>query len=366
MLIIITLIFIVVLFYGSKLYWSFSQDDNSGPTQIPVNITFEDSPFDLSHAEYVVLDCETTGLINFRADQSDLRSFPYVVQISWAIFDINGCCIKFKTYIIKPTIKIPIEASNIHRITTAIAKEKGVEPLKVFAELIEDITNVKTVVAHNIDFDIPILEAEFIRNGFDKQFESKDKICTMKSSVSYCKIPKQSGGYKYPKLPELYGVLFANTYKVSIVEAHSSEVDTVLTAKCFFELKSRINLTVIKGYKKSDSKKMISEAKSNKIEVYDDYIQKPEFKRIFRNNCPDLALIDKYDIYKKHIIKDWNLLYENEKIKLNIPQDDRQLHKIRLDKYLEEMPLLTEKINSYSNKLSKQVIIPPSDSVTQA
>ena len=354
MIIIVLIIAFFIIIGIAKLNNSSSEDTyqssdyTNQQSQIPINITFEDSPFDLSQAEYVVLDCETTGLINFRADQNDLNTFPYVVQVTWAIFDIDGCCIKLKTHIVKPTINIPVEASNIHRITTAIAKEKGVEPITVFTELMEDIANVKTVVAHNIDFDIPVLEAEFIRNGFERQFELKDKICTMKSSVGFCKIPKPSGGYKYPKLPELYGVLFANTYKVTFAESHNSEVDTALTAKCFFELKRRNNLKVIHGYKRSNPSKVIPVVNSNKIEVYDDYIPKPEFKKIYRSKCPDKALIDKYDIYKKYIIKDWNLLYEDGKVKLGIYGENRQLHKIRLDKYIEEMPVITDKINSYS------------------
>jgi len=54
----------------------------------------------------------------------------------------------------------------------------------------------------------------------------------MKSSVNYCQIPGDYG-YKWPKLAELYRILF----KEDFADAHNAATDIKATAKCFWRLK---------------------------------------------------------------------------------------------------------------------------------
>jgi len=94
------------------------------------------------------------------------------------------------------------------------------------------IKKIKHSKINNIDFDKMILGAEFVRNSIKSEFDSKPKLCTMKTSTDYCRIPGNYG-YKWPKLSELHQVLFNKGFD----EAHDASVDINATERCFWEMK---------------------------------------------------------------------------------------------------------------------------------
>lgn len=321
---------------------------NKRPKEISLYLDFPSSAIGIYNAEFVVFDVETTGLpSNYEAKPEDLGAWPFVVQFSWAIFDNKGHLIKLQTHIIKPRIPIPTEVANIHKITTEIAAEKGIDPVKAFSEFIDDCRSVPTIIAHNVDFDVPILEAEFIRNGFGKQFVGKSKICTMKSSTQYCRIPKYRGsGYKYPKLTELYGELFANDYRVAIPGTHNSEIDTLMTAKCFFELRKIIDLKTVKG-----KTNWSPEIKPLIYDPDNDFMPMPDFRKISRKNIKDISLYTRHEYYKKQFIKDWKRLYEPDPAKIGLYGMDRIGYKYRLESSLDKINGVLCEIDTEANRI---------------
>lgn len=68
-------------------------------------------------------DTETTGLpINWNAPVSDLNNWPRLVQLAWQVYNENQKLIEEYNFIVKPKgFSIPLEASNIHKITTEMA-----------------------------------------------------------------------------------------------------------------------------------------------------------------------------------------------------------------------------------------------------
>ena len=86
----------------------------------------------------------------------------------------------------------------------------------------------------NIAFDEKIIGAEFLRNNFQNILEVKKKICTMTSTVDFCKIPGQYG-FKWPGLAELHIKLFGENFD----NAHDAFADIEATANCFWELKKK-------------------------------------------------------------------------------------------------------------------------------
>jgi len=58
---------------------------------------------------------------------------------------------------------IPMDSARIHGITTERAKTEGVSLYKVLPQFNADIEKAETVVAHNLDFDLPIVTTEFLR-----------------------------------------------------------------------------------------------------------------------------------------------------------------------------------------------------------
>lgn len=188
--------------------------------------------------EYLVVDCETTGLPkNRNASVSNLDNWPRMVQLAWMVFNKAGQYIKKENFYIDPGIPIPYEATKVNGITNQFIRENGVHPVKALRLLREHLKLVKIVVCHNVEFDVNIIESEFIRYGFDRQIIHMDTICTMISSVNFLKLPGYGHKYKYPKLSELYGFLFFNNYDISIEGMHNSEIDVEITSKCFFDLK---------------------------------------------------------------------------------------------------------------------------------
>ncbi len=142
---------------------------------------------------------------------------------------------------IKPTVKIHPAAQEIHWIT----KEK----LEIFLtideyirELISHIKRADLLVAHNYAFDKKMLAREIDRHNLTKIFdiENMKSICTMLSTVDFCKLPSKRNEYKRPKLNELYPLLFNWE---QFVDAHDALADIRATARCFFEL---VNKWIIK------------------------------------------------------------------------------------------------------------------------
>lgn len=186
---------------------------------------------------YLFFDTETTGLPkNYQAPLDDFLNWPRIVQIAWMLFDNEGNSWGSHCYIIKPDgFIIPEEAARIHRVTQERAMSEGLELAEVLHKFIEDVKSASYLVAHNIDFDEKIVGSELLRLNLTNHLLEADKICTMKSTVDFCRIPSPRGGYKWPNLTELYTKLFNTGFP----EAHDALVDVEACAKCFFELKRR-------------------------------------------------------------------------------------------------------------------------------
>jgi DNA polymerase III epsilon subunit-like protein len=186
---------------------------------------------------YLFFDTETTGLPkNYQAPLDDFSNWPRIVQISWSLYDDEGNHWESQNYIIKPNgFVIPDEVAKIHRITQERALKEGVELTAALAHFLRDVQSASYLVAHNIDFDEKIIGAELLRENMTNYLAEVKKICTMKSSVQFCKIPSPRGGYKWPNLTELYQRLFATGFS----DAHDAVYDVKACAECFFELKRR-------------------------------------------------------------------------------------------------------------------------------
>lgn len=207
--------------------------------ELQITLKFEDS--NKTEGQFLVFDIETTGLPQDRDGRpEDFNNWPYIVQLAWLLFDEDGKVIEEKTYILKQTERIPYESIRIHGITDKMAEERGIDPQTVYSEFTDAMKRTKYLVAHNMDFDLPILKCELLRNNLGKLLPHKKTICTMKRGTRFCKLPRYSGGYKYPKLEELFKECFYSNYPYfSIVrENHEANIDAIITAKCFLNSKN--------------------------------------------------------------------------------------------------------------------------------
>ena len=186
---------------------------------------------------YLFFDTETTGLPkNYQAPLDDFSNWPRIVQIAWSLYDADGYHWESSSYIIKPEgFIISEEVAKIHRITQERALREGVDLGLALEHFLRDVASVDYLVAHNIDFDEKIIGSELLRAKLANPFVTANKICTMKTSAAYCRIPNGRGGYKWPNLTELY----SNLFKTGFPEAHDALVDVKACADCFFELKRK-------------------------------------------------------------------------------------------------------------------------------
>lgn len=185
---------------------------------------------------YLFFDTETTGLPkDWRAPLTALDNWPRLVQLAWLVSDENGKEISGDNLIIKPEgFIIPAEASNVHGITTERAIRDGISLESALEGFRDALASTKVTVAHNISFDEKIMGAEFLRKNMESKLFDNPKICTMHKSTNFCKIDN-GRGYKWPKLMELYVILFNEEFD----GAHDALADVKACARCFFELKNR-------------------------------------------------------------------------------------------------------------------------------
>jgi DNA polymerase III epsilon subunit-like protein len=203
-----------------------------------INLEFETSS--KSTGKYLVFDLETTGLpVNRNAPPDDFNNWPYVIQLAWLLFDNEDKLIEHMDFYLKQKVEIPIAATNIHGITTAMMLEKGKGPREIYSIFKKAIDNTEHIVCHNIGFEIPVITCDFLRNDMQWDFPNKKMFCTMESGANFCKIQSYKyGGYKWPTLSELYQkCFFPDNIVKNISGIHNANTDAAMTAQCFFKLK---------------------------------------------------------------------------------------------------------------------------------
>ena len=210
--------------------------------RIEINLEFEEST--KTKGKYLVFDTETTGLpINNNSPPDDFSNWPYIIQIAWLLFDDENKLIENSNFYLKQPVVIPVDATNVHGITTEMMLKQGIEPPIVYANFKKAIDNTEYLISHNIDFDVPIVHCDFLRNGMKWDFSNDKMFCTMKTGTRFCKIKKRNGEYKWPTLTELYQNCFFPGHTMNIYSdatstrnVHSANIDAAMAAKCFFKL----------------------------------------------------------------------------------------------------------------------------------
>lgn len=192
-------------------------------------------------AKYIFFDTECNGLpFSNKLGVDDTSNWPRMIQLAWLVTDEHGNILKRQSHIIYPQgFIITNEVENLTGITTSRAKSEGVNLRTVLNEFMDDLVDAELVIGHNIDFDKHVLGCELYREGLDYDtLLNKESVCTMQRSTNFCAIPNPNsyyGGYKWPKLEELYQKLFNTTLSY----AHDALSDVEATRKCYFELKKQ-------------------------------------------------------------------------------------------------------------------------------
>ncbi len=183
---------------------------------------------------YLIFDTETTGLPdNYSAPLTDFDNWPRCVQLAWQVHDKTGNIISQGDYIVKPDgFSIPFNSEKVHGISTERAQKEGIPLREVMDIFNRDLEKCTFVVGHNLEFDLNIMGAEYLRMERENPLPKKIAIDTKDESTEYCAIPGGRGRYKWPTLAELHDKLF----NIGFEEAHNAAADVDATARAFLEL----------------------------------------------------------------------------------------------------------------------------------
>lgn len=182
-------------------------------------------------------DTETSGFINKNLP-ADHPNQAWIMQIAFILSDKERIYTEFSSLIKAEGRSCTPGAQAIHQIYTEECDKGGIPEISAAHAFWDAFThtNLNTIVAHNISFDLAFIEHLMHRlklNVALNAIEEFPHFCTMKNSTNLCKLPGRFGKYKWPKLTELYRFLFDEDFE----GAHDALVDVRATRRCYYRLK---------------------------------------------------------------------------------------------------------------------------------
>ena len=128
-------------------------------------------------------------------------------------------------------VSVPEEVTKINGITAEMLRT-GIPANSAFNSLKAMILAADEVICHNIEFDWKVIQIWDAKFDGTLSVPGKERYCTMLSGVELARLPAARGGYKGPKLQELYQHLFSQQFE----GAHGAMADCMAMRKCYLEM----------------------------------------------------------------------------------------------------------------------------------
>lgn len=189
-------------------------------------------------SKIIIFDVETTGFTKYMDKNGvDLKNHNRMTQLAFLVADTKKWEVidEYSSLIRPDSWFVPAEQFFIDNgMSTDKCMKFGLPASFVLEQFVEALKTTDIKIAHNLVFDNRIVQNELRIYGFATElFKYKKSICTMKSSVDFCKIPgRYKGSYKWPKLMELHNILFGAKFD----GAHDALYDVRATYKCLKKL----------------------------------------------------------------------------------------------------------------------------------
>ena len=168
----------------------------------------------------LVFDTETTGLVKNMLQPLDRQ--PHIIEFFALSLDSAGNELEKFHYLFNPGVRLENIITEITGITSEMLKNE--KPFSVIAQhLLELIEVHDEVVAHNLSFDMAMIDIEMKRCG--KKVKWPNLICTVEAT-EYIKGHRLS-------MSALHDMLFDERFD----GAHRAENDVRALARCFNELR---------------------------------------------------------------------------------------------------------------------------------
>ncbi len=184
------------------------------------------------------VDTETSGLPkDWKKPYSAVGNWPYIVQLAWVIYTKEGEEVKSENHYIKPLdYGISDISREIHGISDEFLMEHGKTRKEVMQLLHQDLQHYQPlIVGHFMQLDYHMMGLGFYRAGLNNPLLSLPTFCTMQLTNNFYR----ETGHKYMRLDQLYSRLFG----IQLQQQHDALVDATATARCFFELRRKGEIT---------------------------------------------------------------------------------------------------------------------------
>lgn len=181
----------------------------------------------------IIVDTESTGLTRLSfANKFNYKQWPRLVQLAWAIID-EGAITSRAAMLIQPEdFEIPAAATQIHGISHQHATEQGIPRLQALQRLKIAFDQCDTIIAHNLNYDLGIIQSEALRQEFAIKIPER-RICTVHLGKQYLVHAKGIKAGGYPKLAQLYETLLGFSYS----QQHNAESDVTACFHVYKKLK---------------------------------------------------------------------------------------------------------------------------------
>lgn len=186
------------------------------------------------------IDIEASGLPKrWDLPYSVGDNWPHTIQVSWVVFDKDGRQVKTEDLYIKDSaIAICEKARRIHRLTQEFLHLNGRKREDVLAILQADLETYRPlIVGHFVELDFRVLSADYHRIGKQNPMQNYPMFCTMLGTKHLVRNPAK----EYLRLEELHALLFGDSF----FNQHNALDDAYATAKCFFELMKRKQISPV-------------------------------------------------------------------------------------------------------------------------
>lgn len=184
----------------------------------------------------LVFDTETTG---FTKPNGSYLDQPRIVQLGALLFNERHIITQLNVVIRPDNFLVPVAASDVHGITTDIAKTNGID-IRAVLEVFKNLSQLaETLVCYNVPYDKLVLNSEFQRANLGLPFQINHKWADpMFELTPICKLPspKYPGKYKWPKLKEAIKYVFNEDFEA---DAHDALADVKATARLHWWLEDR-------------------------------------------------------------------------------------------------------------------------------
>lgn len=216
-----------------------------------------------------IFDTETTGIFP-KGDFNDINLCPYMLQLGSITYDTNTNCIvdKINSIIkIPDNIEIPETATEVNNINKERTVKEGVEIGYILDTFNKQLKATDLLVAHNLEFDINIVNYECIRNNIDFEYKNMKKeqlYCTMSHGTQLCKIKKENTKgkyYKWPKLEELHYHLFGQ----KLTNLHDAYNDLIICLRCYMFMNFKIDVCDKNNDLKQQIENLIDKSNDNEL-----------------------------------------------------------------------------------------------------